>query len=81
AASSQLIEAPIPVGVQEAGPEARFAFAIAGFAQLLTDSPYLGDWGWEGAIALANGARGEDAFGYRAEAVNLMRLGQSLSGQ
>ncbi|MCV2882316.1 vWA domain-containing protein [Actibacterium sp. XHP0104] len=78
AASSQLIEAPIPVGSQDAGPEARFAFAIAGFAQLLTDSPYLGDWGWEDAIALANGARGEDAFGYRAEAVNLMRLGQSL---
>ena len=31
------------------------------------------------AIALANANRGDDNFGYRTEAVQLMRLAQSLS--
>lgn len=74
---SKLIETPI-VENGNAGDDARFAAAIAGFGQLLQHSPYLGDWGWDQAIALAQGARGADEFGYRIEAVNLMRLAQSL---
>ena len=58
-----------------------FPSAMAGFGQLLRGSDYLGDWSWGDAIALATGARGEDAFGYRAEAVGLMRLAESLSGE
>lgn len=77
-AESRLVEAPI-TGAEPATEEARFAAAIAGFGQLLQDSVYIGDWGWDEAIALALSARGEDAFGYRIEAVNLMRLAQSLS--
>ncbi|MFN3210394.1 MAG: von Willebrand factor type A domain-containing protein [Roseovarius sp.] len=75
---SRLIEQAIVEG-REAGPEARFAAAIAGFGQLLRGENYLGDWGYTDAIALANGAKGEDPFGYRAEAVQLMRLAESLS--
>jgi Ca-activated chloride channel homolog len=45
---------------------------------LLTGATYLGDWGWDDAIALANGARGDDPYGYRIEAVNLMRLAKSM---
>ena len=82
-ATSALIEQPIGAnsGEQsEATTQALgFASAIAGFAQLLRDDRYLGDWGWDEAIALANANRGEDPFGYRGEAVRLMRLGQSLS--
>ncbi|MEL7255015.1 MAG: VWA domain-containing protein [Pseudomonadota bacterium] len=74
---SQLIETPITQGGEVSG-DMRFAMAIAGFGQLLTDSPYLGDWGYDQAIGLANAAKGEDAFGYRAEAVRLMRLAESL---
>ena len=33
------------------------------------------------AAALAAGAKGEDAYGYRAEAVGLMRLAQSLAAR
>ncbi|MEM7319518.1 MAG: YfbK domain-containing protein, partial [Pseudomonadota bacterium] len=75
--TSQLIEQPIGQ-VVSSDSEARFAAAIAGFGQLLRDPKYLGDWGYEDAIALANANRGDDAFGYRTEAVQLMRLAQSL---
>lgn len=82
--TSQLIETPITgtvTGTAEASADMRFAAAIAGFGQLLKEDKYLGDWSWGDAIALANGARGADSFGYRAEAVQLMRLAESLSAQ
>ena len=77
-AASTLVETPI-TGTEASSQESRFAAAIAGFGQLLQGSVYLGDWGWDDAIALAVANRGEDAFGYRVEAVNLMRLAESLS--
>lgn len=76
--ASTLVETPI-TGTEGASTETRFAAAVAGFGQLLKGSVYLGDWGWDQAIDLAVANRGEDAFGYRIEAVNLMRLAQSLS--
>ncbi|MFD0978831.1 vWA domain-containing protein [Tropicimonas aquimaris] len=77
-AASQLIETPIAAEAQEADAEARFAIAIAGFGQLLRDGLYTGDWSWGDAIALAESARGEDRFGYRSEALRLMRLAETL---
>jgi Ca-activated chloride channel homolog len=77
---STLIETPV-TGAEPATEETRFAAAIAGFGQLLQGSVYLGDWGWDEAIALALSARGEDPFGYRIEAVNLMRLAQGLAAE
>jgi Ca-activated chloride channel family protein len=76
--ASTLVETPI-TGTEGASAETRFAAAIAGFGQLLQGSVYLGDWGWDQAIELAVANRGDDPFGYRVEAVNLMRLAQSLS--
>jgi len=75
---SQLIELPIS-GSETADSEARFAAAIAGFGQLLRGSNYLGDWNYAQAIDLANANRGADDFGYRTQAVQLMRLAQSLA--
>ena len=75
---SQLIETAIS-GTSIPGTEANFAAAIAGFGQLLRNPQYLGDWGYDDAITLANASRGDDDFGYRTEAVQLMRLAQSLS--
>jgi Ca-activated chloride channel homolog len=77
AETSDLIETTI-TGLEPATDDARFAAAIAGFGQILQNSTYLNDWGWDEAIALALSARGEDAYGYRIEAVNLMRLAQGL---
>lgn len=79
--ASKLLETPIQLTTAAASDDTRFAVAMAGFGQLLTGATYLGDWGWDAAIELALSARGADDFGYRIEAVNLMRLGQSLSGQ
>ncbi|MCV2869377.1 VWA domain-containing protein [Defluviimonas sp. WL0002] len=79
--ASVLIETRIPAAMDNADDDARFAAAVAGMGQLLTGARYLGDWGWDDAISLANGAKGEDSFGYRAEAVQLMRLAQSLARQ
>ncbi|MBC7142174.1 MAG: VWA domain-containing protein [Rhodobacteraceae bacterium] len=76
--TSTLTEVPIPLTPGAADPDARFAAAIAGMGQLLSEPKYLGDWGWDEAIALAGGARGADEFGYRAEAVQLIRLARSL---
>ena len=76
--TSQLIETPF-TALGAPDTEALFAASIAGFGQLMRDDTYLGDWGWDDAIALANANRGDDQFGYRTEAVQLMRLAQSLS--
>ena len=78
--ASKLLDVPIIEGT-EASTEAQFATAIAGFGQLLRGSDYLGDWGYGQAIELAVANRGADDFGYRTEAVLLMRLAQSLSAR
>ncbi|KJZ19574.1 YfbK domain-containing protein [Loktanella sp. S4079] len=72
------IEISIPA-VTSPNTETNFATAIAGFGQLLRGDSQLGDWGYDQAIALAHDNRGTDNFGLRAEAVQLMRLAQSLS--
>ncbi len=77
--TSKLIESPIVEGDTKPGDDVRFGVAMAGFGQLLTGATYLGDWGWDQAIDLAVGARGDDPYGYRVEAVNLMRLAKSLA--
>ncbi|WP_171125164.1 MULTISPECIES: VWA domain-containing protein [unclassified Ruegeria] len=78
AQQSRLIEQPILSEQGEITDDVRFSYAIAGFGQLLRAGAYLGGWTFDDAIRLANTARGEDPFGYRAEAVTLMRLAQSL---
>ena len=77
ATESQLIQTPFSTST--ATGEAQFAAAIAGFGQLLQGGAYLGDWSYTDAIALANANRGDDPFGYRTQAVQLMRLAASLS--
>ena len=74
---SQLIDFPV-TETAEPSPEVLFATAIAGFGQILRGSEFLGSWSYADAIALANANRGADPFGLRAEAVQLMRLAESL---
>ncbi|MBS9715652.1 von Willebrand factor type A domain-containing protein [Pseudohalocynthiibacter aestuariivivens] len=78
---SHLIETPIQQDLGIVSEDILFASAIAGFGQLLRNSTYIGDWTYTDAIALASDARGDDSFGYRSEAVTLMRLAETLSSK
>ena len=82
---SRLIEAPVTDldvrGFDEADREVRFAVAAAGYAQLLRGDPHLNDFGYANVIEIAQDARGEDPFGYRAEFVQLARLAESAAAQ
>jgi Ca-activated chloride channel family protein len=61
-----------------AAPEdVRFSVAVAGFGQLLRGLPYLGTYNYDDVLALAQGARGADPYGYRSEFLNLVRLAKS----
>ena len=81
---SRLIERPISHGdvvsdVAAAPRETRFGIAVAAFGQLLRGEPYLRDFDYDAALTLAQSARGEDPFGYRAEFVQLVRLAESAA--
>ena len=79
ASDSRLIEQPILPEQGTVNDDIRFSYAMAGFGQLLRGSEHLGAWSYDEAIALANRAKGHDPFGYRAEAIRLMHLANSLS--
>ena len=63
----------------EAPADARFATAVAGFGQLLRGSGAVGDFTYDDVLEIANGARGEDPFGYRAEFTQLVRTAAGLA--
>ena len=65
--------------IAEATAEAQFSVAVAAFGQLLRGSAFTQGYGFDDVIALANGAKGDDAFGYRAEFVNLVRLAKTAA--
>ncbi|MBL8548542.1 MAG: VWA domain-containing protein [Hyphomonadaceae bacterium] len=83
ASESRLIERPITsadmsASLAAAPEQTRWATAVAGFGQLLRADPYLDrSYGWSSVIDLAQGARGSDEFGWRAEFVQLARAAQT----
>ncbi|HEX7239315.1 MAG TPA: VWA domain-containing protein, partial [Longimicrobiaceae bacterium] len=69
--------------VERAGAPTRelsFAAAVAGFGMLLRDSEHAGRLTPQQVVALAQGARGEDREGYRAEFIRLVELFRDLKG-
>ena len=80
---SQLLAQPlvgVPVAIGQASSDFRFAAAVAQFGMLLRQSEQRGTATWAATEQLADGARGPDADGYRAELVRLVRLAAGLSG-
>lgn len=80
---SRLITLPVTPSLErrniaDATADVRFSVAVAAFGEMLRGSPYLRTFGYDEIIALANGARSDDAFGLRAEFVNLVRVAKSL---
>jgi Ca-activated chloride channel family protein len=85
--TSQLIERPVTLSdavpdLARASESTRFAVAVAGYGGLLKGDPYIDpSFDWEDVVAIASGAKGEDAFGYRAEFVQLARLARIAASQ
>jgi len=81
---SALIEQPVVPSVlvdtvADANDDLRFAAAVAAFGQRLKGSVYGSDMDWGAIEALAQGARGADEGGYRAEFIGLIGVAESLA--
>ena len=81
--TSTLVEIPVTKPdalptIQSADTDMRFAVAVASWAQWLRGSALVGDFSNKDILKLANGARGEDRFGHRAEFIKLVKLSASL---
>ncbi len=79
---SRLIETPVTGDLGETrlaqvSQEARFAAAVAAFAQFLRGDSHLKDMDLDQILDLAQGARGDDPYGYRAEFTQLIRMAQA----
>jgi len=82
--TSTLITAPVTRGseaasVEQASRDDRFAASVAAFGQVLGGGRYTGSFSYDDVVALAQSAKGEDRFGYRAEFINLVRLAKSAA--
>ncbi len=77
---SHLIERPIARSEirPAAGERLRFAAAVAAFADSLRGATHLGDFDLGRIAVLAEGARGSDTSGYRAEFIDLVRRAREL---
>ena len=65
--------------VKQAPRSSRFAAAVAAFGQILRGGRYTSTFSYDDVITLAQSAKGEDRFGYRAEFINLVRLAKSAA--
>jgi len=85
--TSTLVTRPITLedqfdSVDDAPTYTRFATAVAGFGQLLKGGRYIGEgFGYDQVVELAQSAKGEDPFGYRAEFVQLARSARTAAAQ
>jgi len=80
--TSKLIEVPISkdlavAGLDAAGADQRWAAAVVAFGQKLKGSNY-GEMSWADIRKLAQGARGEDEAGYRAEFMGMIDMAAVL---
>ncbi len=76
--TSRLITTPIDRRMEAksfaAAPrDARFATAVAGFAELLRGGRHTGSLSYDEVLAIASEARGPDEYGYRSEFLELVR--------
>ena len=81
-ATSRLISTPIDSASEfrrfdEAPQDARFASAVAVFADLLRGGRYSGSLTYDDVLKIAMASRGKDEFGYRSEFVQLVRAARS----
>ena len=73
-----LIDHGTPDDFAKASVDFRFAAAVADFGLVLRDSPYKGNATLGAASEMAQGGKGADAKGYRAEFIELIHRAQTL---
>ena len=73
-----LLDHGAPEDFANASNDFRFAAAVASFGMVLRDSPYKGDATLGSALELAQAGKGEDAGGYRAGFIDLVKQAQAL---
>jgi Ca-activated chloride channel family protein len=66
------------VNIEKASENMRFATSVAAFAAILRRSEFKQNTNYEQVLQLANGAKGKDEEGYRAEFVKLVKIAQEL---
>jgi len=66
-------------GFARASSELRYAAAVAAWGMVLRDSPHKGSATFEQVLEWAEGGLGDDAGGYRAEFIQLVRRSAELS--
>ncbi len=74
--TSKLIVHPLldsNVSLSKTSDDFRWSAAVAAFGMLLRDSEFVKGYTYDTLIQLAQGARGEDKNGYRAEFINLAK--------
>ena len=62
-----------------AGMDVKFAVAVAAFGLRLREDAELADLTYANIVAIAQPARGEDTYGYRAEFIRLVRTAETLT--
>jgi Ca-activated chloride channel homolog len=82
-ATSRLVTQPVTnanavADLTAAGEDVRFGIAVSAFGQKLRDEDATANFGWSDIEALAAGAKGTDAFGYRGEFLKVVRLAAGL---
>jgi Ca-activated chloride channel homolog len=76
---SRLIHASVANRSTVASADTRFAMAVAAYGMLLHRSTHVGAFDYDGVLSLADGARGADRDGYRAEFVELVKETKTLA--
>jgi len=79
--TSTLIEVPVVDGgatFADSSDDFAFALSVASFGMLLRGSPHSANFNYAFVRELADAARGDDAFGYRAEFIDLVDRAAAL---
>ncbi|HEV7248474.1 MAG TPA: VWA domain-containing protein [Shinella sp.] len=84
--TSELVTMPVTdanavADMNAASTDVRFSVAVAAFGQKLKGVSALQDYAYGSILGLAQAAKGEDPFGYRAEFLKLVQLAGGLSGE
>ncbi|WP_436514923.1 YfbK domain-containing protein [Ekhidna sp. To15] len=78
---SKLITQVVENEIRKSSNNLDWSMAVAGFGMLLRDSEYKGDMTYADVLKMARSSKGEDAFGYRSEFIELVDLARSMSPQ